>query len=334
VATVTFEISSLNLGRESASAFVGGEMTTSIGSADLKYGGDTIVSVNIVDTNENALFTSSSVTVNFTSNCVQQDKSEITSSVNTSSGTAVATYTANTCEGPDVITATLSDGTSASTSINVAEQILGELAFVEASPKTIALAGSGSRGIPEVTTVSFSLKDATGEPMAGEEISYSLSTEVGGLSLANTSSVTDENGETSVQLNAGGVNVSVSVIAEVTVEYSDGTTDTTATTSDPIAVLGGLPDQDSFSISVETFNPRGHDIDGTISAITIRAADRYNNQARDGTQISFVTDGGAIVGSCELNAGACSVNWISQQPKPTNGLVQILARTTGEESCK
>ncbi|WP_197475915.1 hypothetical protein, partial [Oleiphilus sp. HI0043] len=335
-ASVTIDISSLGLGRSSGDSFVSGEMTTLTDGVDLTYGGDTVVSVNIVDTNGNTLFTSSSVSVSFTSNCVQQGKSDISSSVNTTTGTAVATYTANTCEGPDVITATLSDGTSATANINVAEQILGELAFVSADPSTIALKGSGSSAHPEVTTVTFSLNDATGEPMAGETIEYSLSTNVGGITFPNGlstySSVTDEEGNTSVQLTAGGVNISVAIIATVTVEYEDGSTATTTTTSDSIAVLGGLPDQDSFTLSVETFNPRGWDISGTTSRMTVRAGDRFNNEARDGTQVSFVTTGGQIVGSCELDSGFCSVDWTSSNPRPDNGLVHIMARTTGEES--
>ncbi|WP_197483139.1 hypothetical protein, partial [Oleiphilus sp. HI0128] len=70
------------------------------------------------------------------------------------------------------------------------------LAFVSADPSTIALKGSGSSAHPEVTTVTFSLNDATGEPMAGETIEYSLSTNVGGITFPNGlstySSVTDE----------------------------------------------------------------------------------------------------------------------------------------------
>ena len=64
----------------------------------------------------------------------------------------------------------------------------------------------------------------------------------------------------------------------------------------------------------------------------IRAADRFNNPIPDGTQISFVTDGGAIVGSCAISGGTCSSTWVSQDPRPSDGLVNILARTTGEES--
>lgn len=331
-ASVTFGISSLELGTGSDGTFVSGGLTTSIGSSDLSYGGDTVVSVNIVDSSDNSLFTTSSVTVNFTSGCVQNGFSTIDSSVNTTTGTAVATYSANTCEGADTITATLSDGTSASTVINVAGQVLGALEFVGAEPATIALKGSGSSANPEVSTISFSLKDKTGAPMAGETITYELSTEVGGISLSSNSSVTNAQGITSVQLNAGGVNTSVVITATVVIDNGDDPDTTTSTTSNPIAVLGGIPDQDSFSMSIDTYNPRGWNIDGTISTVTIRAADRYNNPARNGTQISFLTSGGAIVGSCALQNGSCSVNWNSQQPRPASGLVEILARTTGEES--
>ncbi len=323
---------SLALGTGSGSSFTSGAMTTSVGSALLSYGGDTIVTVNIVDTSDNDLYVAGSSTVSFTSGCVQNGKSQIDATVNSSTGTAVATYKALTCEGADTITATLSDGSSATVIVNVAGQILGALEFVSASPATIALKGSGSSTIPEVSTITFSLKDKTGAAMSGETISYALSTEVGGITLSSNSSVTNADGLTSVQLNAGGVNTSVVVTASVVITNSDSTTSTTSTTSNPIAILGGIPDQNSFSLSIDTLNPDSWQTDGATSKITIRAADRFNNQARTGTQVSFLTSGGAIVGSCALVDGTCSVNWTSQDPRTADGLVRILARTTGEES--
>jgi hypothetical protein len=270
--------------------------------------------------------------VNFSSTCVVNGKSTIDSSVITSTGTATATYSAINCEGVDVVTARLSDGTVAMTNITVAGQVLGALEFVSATPSSLSLKGSGSSAIPEVSTLTFSLKDQTGAAMAGKTVNYELSTTVGGIALAQPSSVTNSQGLTSVKLNAGSVNTSVVVTATVTIENIDGSTSTTSTTSKPISILGGIPDQDSFSLSVSRFNPRGWDVDGSTSTITIRAADRFNNQARDGTQISFVTNGGAVVGACELSGGTCSVNWSSQDPRPADGMIRILARTTGEES--
>lgn len=333
LATTTINISSLDLGTGSSGSFVSGGMLTSLSAgAELSYGGDTVVTVNIVDTKDNSLFTASPVTVNFSSTCVANGKSTIDSSVITSTGTATATYTANTCEGADVITARLSDGTEAVAVISVAGQVLGALEFVSATPSSLSLKGSGSSTIPEVSTLTFSLKDQTGAAMAGKTVNYELSTTVGGIALAQTSSVTNSQGLTSVKLNAGSVNTSVVVTATVTITNLDSSESTTSTTSKPISILGGIPDQDSFSISIDRLNPGGWETDGRVSVVTIRAADRFNNQARDGTQISFVTSGGAIVGACQLAGGTCSVNWTSQDPRPAGGVVRILARSTGEES--
>jgi len=327
-AVVTISISSLALGSGFAGTFNLGALITTTDGADLSYGGDAAVTVNIVDSADNALFTAGSVNVSFTSNCVENGLATIDSSVNTSNGTATVAYSASTCEGTDTITATLSDGTSATAIINIAGQILGSLEFVSASHSTIALSGSGSSSNPEVSNITFILRDNTGAAIQGETVSYSLSTEVGGISLSSDTSVTNGDGTTSVTLNSGGVNISVSITASVT----DDDDNTIITTSNPIAIVGGLPDQDSFSISVERFNPRGWDQDGVTSGITIRASDRFNNPAPDSTQISFVTNGGSIVGSCSLAGGECSVQWSSQNPRPASGLVRILARTTGEES--
>jgi hypothetical protein len=327
-ASVTINISSLALGSGSGGSFNSGVLTTTTDGVDLSYGGDSAVTVSIVDIADNALFNAGSVNVSFTSNCVQNGFATIDSSANTSNGSATVAYSASTCEGVDTITATLSDGTSATANINVAGQILGSLEFVSATPSTIALIGSGSTSNPEVSKITFILRDNTGAPIQGEIVSYVLSTAVGGITLSSNTSVTKADGTTSVTLNAGGVNISVSVTATVT--NDDG--DTIITTSNPIAIVGGLPDQDSFTISVERFNPRAWYITGSTSGISINASDRFNNPAPDSTQISFVTGGGSIVGSCALAGGECSVEWSSQNPRPASGLARILARTTGEES--
>jgi hypothetical protein len=327
-AAVTISISSLALGTGSGNSFNSGVLTTTTDGVDLSYGGDAAVTVNIVDTADNALFSGGSVSVSFTSNCVQNGFATIDSSANTSNGTATVAYSASACEGTDTITATLSDGTAATAIINIAGQVLGSLEFVSASPSTIALSGSGSSSNPEVSDITFILRDNTGAAIQGETVSYVLSTEVGGITLSSNTSVTSADGTTSVTLNAGGVNVSVSVTASVTNDEGD----TIITTSNPIAIVGGLSDQNSFSVSVETFNPRALNFDGSTSGITIRAADRFNNPAPDSTQISFVTNGGSIIGACALSNGVCSVNWTGQNPRPDSGLARILVRTTGEES--
>jgi hypothetical protein len=97
-------------------------------------------------------------------------------------------------------------------------------------------------------------------------------------------------------------------------------------------VSTGRADENSFSLSIETFNPEAYNIDGVTVGVTIRAADHFNNPVPDGTAISFRTEGGSIGQSCTTTDGACSVNWVSQAPRPSDGRVTILAFAIGNES--
>lgn len=81
----------------------------------------------------------------------------------------------------------------------------------------------------------------------------------------------------------------------------------------------------------DSFNPAGWDRI-TSTGININAGDQNNNLALNSTRVNFYSNGGAIVGSCILNNGKCSVTWTSQRPRPSDGLVHIIARSTGEES--
>jgi hypothetical protein len=73
-------------------------------------------------------------------------------------------------------------------------------------------------------------------------------------------------------------------------------------------------------------------------AVTARLSDHFHNPVPDGTAVYFTTNGGAIQPSCTTVGGACTVNWISQNPRPQNGPISLLGRPTilvyaiGEES--
>ena len=64
-------------------------------------------------------------------------------------------------------------------------------------------------------------------------------------------------------------------------------------------------------------------IDGVTVSASVLLADRFNNAVPDGTTIFFDTEGGAIrdtetgtTGSCTTSGSGCSVNWVSQNPRP------------------
>jgi len=85
-------------------------------------------------------------------------------------------------------------------------------------------------------------------------------------------------------------------------------------------------------------NIEGWNLDGITAKVTVRLSDRYNNPVPDNTAVTLHTEGGQIGGSCLtattlLNgAGVCSVTFVSQNPRPADGRITILATAIGEES--
>lgn len=204
---------------------------------------------------------------------------------------------------------------------------ISSINFISSDPKTISLAGTGGSGRVETSKFVFQVMDEFGVPVQGEQVDFELSTTVGGITLTAEKGVTNSDGNVSVSVNSGTVHTSVRVTAAL---YSDPSI---STISDEIVISSGVPDQDSFSLSTETFNPEAWNYDGVEVEITIRAADHFNNPVPEGTMVAFTTEGGSIDPSCQTDeTGACSVTWRSQAPRPDNGRVTILATAIGDES--
>jgi hypothetical protein len=265
------------------------------------------------------------VDVTFVSTCLANGTATLTSPVTTVGGTANSTYIAKGCSGSDTITATATvDGStlSATGSVTVASASVGSIQYVSATPDVIAIKGTGGT---ETSTVTFKVLDQTGGPVSGQDVDFSIDTTLGGLSLTPTTAKTGSDGSVQTVVQAGTVKTGVRVTATLT---SLGI----STQSDSLVVSTALADEDSFSLSATDLNPEGWDYDGVTSTITARLADRYNNPVPDGTAVSFYAEGGSIVGSCTTAGGACSVDWTSQNPRPSDGRVTLLAVAKGEES--
>ncbi len=100
-----------------------------------------------------------------------------------------------------------------------------------------------------------------------------------------------------------------------------------------------IADANSFTLGRTIANLEALTRNGVENEITARVADRHNNPAPDGTVVQFLTNGGSIPSQCKTTDGACTVTWISQNPRPgvngnpgQPGVVVVLAYTTGEES--
>ncbi|MDO3381040.1 hypothetical protein [Gilvimarinus algae] len=314
------------IGRGSGDNFVPGEIGKGIGDNTLSAGGNTLLSVNVV--NNGSLITDS-VAVTFSSPCIAAGEALLspqtggtcedgcpTDVVQTSNGQATIRYTANGCIGSDTIKATTTYGgsvISAETTIDVAADTVTSLRFIDASPSLITLKGSG--GI-ETSTLRFRVLGSTGAPVKDVDVNFALSRTSGGLQLVSSSGTSGVDGYVYTTVQAGTVPGPVQVIA---------TTDGGITTQSIGLVLSsGLPDQNSFSIAASDVAPPSWNTDGVESTITVRAADAFNNPAPIGTPIYFTASGAAIDGDClitpdddnpERSSGSCSVNWTSQEPR-------------------
>ena len=268
--------------------------------------------------------------VEFESACVSANAATVISPVLSAGGALGTVYTAQGCTGQDRIRATvevpgLEQPAIAEGIIRIRAPRAEGIAFVDATPPDIALRGRATPDRPDFSTVRFRVSNSAGVPVPGAQVAFSLTGQIGGATLRAASAITDNDGTASAFVQAGDSAAVVSVQATVV-----GTNFTTI--SRHVTVSTGGADQDSFSLSVETFNIEGFNIDGATTAITVRAADRFNNPVADGTRILFTTEGGAVPASCAVAAGLCTVELSSQQPRPTNGRVTVLARTEGSEA--
>jgi hypothetical protein len=73
-------------------------------------------------------------------------------------------------------------------------------------------------------------------------------------------------------------------------------------------------------------------VDGDSATITARMVDRTGNPVPVGTVISFVTEGGMVTPNCSTNlVGECSVTLSTQNPRPLDNRVTVLAYVEGDK---
>lgn len=104
-------------------------------------------------------------------------------------------------------------------------------------------------------------------------------------------------------------------------------------------VSSGVPSQKYMSISIETYN-LDWSFDGATTTVTVRVADSAGNPVPEGTVVQFSTEGGQIQKSCQLSGSTatgstlstCSVTFGTQELRPIDRLVGIVAWMEGEEA--
>lgn len=322
---------SIDIGRDpdgdyssiSAATFVTDELDVDAmggNTFDVSATGTTTLRIGVIDSGTGALFTTP-LTANFVSNC---DAADLDTGVTTVNGIASSTFESDpSCEGDVTVTASLVEiaGATAVGTITVAGSTANSIEFESSTPTSIAIKGTGGVGRQETSELVFQVVDDGGLPKAGETVSFALSTTLGGISLTESSAISNAQGEVTAIVSSGTVPTPVQVIATLTLDNgtpADTSDDVdVSTVSDTLVISTGLPNQDAFSVSASILNPGGGNVldDNVVSTITVRAADAFNNPAPDGTPVNFVTEYGDIGPSCTTIDGSCSVTWTSSAPR-------------------
>ncbi|NML63012.1 hypothetical protein HHL21_18395 [Massilia sp. RP-1-19] len=248
-------------------------------------------------------------------------------------GVQTATYTNNGClRGTDRITASIGNS-SQGINIDVDAANIGTMQFVgsDLQGTSIVLKGSGGLGRKEAAVLSFRVVDRNNNGLAGVDVNFRATTYTGGLTVLPASATTDATGRVTTTVSSGTIPTPVRVIAEATRNGS-----TISGLSDALTISTGLPIQKAMSLSADRHNIEGGDRDGEIAKMTIRLADQYGNPISDNTAVNFITEGGAIgtaaQGACVTSDGGCTVELRSQNFKPVNGRVTVMAFVQGVEN--
>ncbi|MBY5993852.1 hypothetical protein [Ferrimonas balearica] len=267
------------------------------------------------------------VQVNFSSTCSLAGQAEIDTVVMANDGQAVATYKPAGCDQQDQITATLTLGTDVATdsiTVALATTPVASIQYLSATPDYLQLDGTGGN---TSSVLMFQVLDESGRAKQGVDVSFSLASGADKVSMNTTVARSNSDGEVSTTLRSGNLPGSVRVQAEVM-----DSSPVIASVSRELSVGTGLPDKDSFSLSFSVHNPEAWSYDGVKVSVNLLAADHFNNPVPDGTAISFITEGGSIGSRCLIQNGGCSVEWVSQDFRPDNARVTVLAFAEGEES--
>jgi hypothetical protein len=212
--------------------------------------------------------------------------------------------------------------------------------FVLAAPadKSIVIKGQGGNGRLETATLTFKVLDVNGNPLANQTVNFSLVTP-GDATLNTANGKTGADGTVVATVNSGSNPATFRVQATMPGTGSNGKPDL-STLSDTITVTTGLPVQKSFSVSSDSFNVEGFDIDSApdkaAAHIQVLLADAFGNPVPDGVPIIFQTNVGSVGssdrGGCTTVNGGCSVDFRAQNPRvPTPGQPATPCNTAGTD---
>lgn len=268
------------------------------------------------------------VTVNFSATCGTFEPAMVISS---NQGDIATSYKSigsdgKLCEGIQTITASGSNIPESKVTVNIAEIKADSLVYTsDAVNLGINSSGSAASGQIEFTLY------ANGTPAANKDVQIELLRAPNDLSffaLGNRAAKivkSDPSGKVIVTLYPGNIPGPVEIKATLVSNAN------VSALSKNVAVSTGRVTQAGLSLSVSK-NSLQNEIDGDTAIIIARMVDRTRNAVPDGTVISFVSEGGNVEPNCSTVKGMCSVTLTTQNPRPLDNRVTVLAYVEGDKS--
>lgn len=212
----------------------------------------------------------------------------------------------------------------------------GRAASIYLYSQTSFSIGVKESGGNEIVHLAFEVQDSTGRSIDKNnavDVTFMFGAKPDGGEFLDPIKVrTNEFGQVSTSLTSGTKAGVVQLIAEINLDGK-------IIKSRPVAIAihGGLPESNHFSVAVARLNFPGYNIFGLTNSLTAYVGDRYGNPVRPETIVYFTTTGGIIEGSATTDVlGTGSVTLISAEPRPLHqiygpGFATVTA-STGDEN--
>ncbi len=209
----------------------------------------------------------------------------------------------------------------------------GDAAHIQLTENSVPQIYIYSSGLRESATMRFSLTDAEGNVVDNEHsetVFFRILNGPGGGEYLFPDSMTSKNGLVSTTLNSGIKAGPVQIEAYFVREGA-----TYRTIPPRVAIYGGLPDQDRFSLAAEQMNIAGQVRFGIVDNITAFVGDKYGNPVAPGTIVYFTSQYGIIQGAAITDElGRAVVQYLTAAPLPADpansSFTEIRAVTYGD----
>ena len=300
-----------------------------LSSNNLESGGNTNITLKTKDAASN--MNQNDVTVTFDTSCGTFDNDSMVSS---NQGDVTANYRAidesgNLCEGMQTITVTPANNPAnkRTLTVNIAGVEANSIVYTTMGDVKLGARNSGSSSSGKIEFTVY----ANGRPAANKRVEISkvfAPTDFSFVTLNNkttTTVISDSQGQVVVDLYPGALPGPVEIKATLLSDRS------IFALSKNVSVATGRATQNGFSVSVSK-RVLALNADGDIATIIARLVDRVGNPVPDGTVVSFVSEGGRVIPNCKTDNGQCSVEFSTQNPRPVDNRISVIAYVEGDKS--